>query len=100
MKKASKELEQAFWDGIKQDREMHKHSRRLLKVLAENDGDVKKTIVQMVMAPKIQTGLKWAAENDVLQRSLEAMVIQFKDDFADVPNIDKVAKWRMELVAR
>ena len=46
MKKASKELEQAFWEGIKHDRDMHKHSRRLLKVLATNDGDVKKTVVQ------------------------------------------------------
>jgi len=54
---------------------MNKHSRRLLKVLAENEGDIKKTVVQMVMAPKIQTGLEWAAENDVLQRSLEAMVM-------------------------
>jgi hypothetical protein len=53
-----------------------------------------------VMAPKIQTGLKWAAENDVLQRSLEAMVIRFKDHFDYVPHIDKVAEWRMELVAR
>jgi hypothetical protein len=35
VKKASKELEQAFWNGIKQDREMHKHSRRLLKARRE-----------------------------------------------------------------
>jgi hypothetical protein len=30
----------------------------------------------------------------------KAMVIRFKDDFDDVPNIDKVAKWRMEFVAK
>jgi hypothetical protein len=71
MKKASKDLEAAFWDGIKQDRNMGKHSRRLMKVLAANEGDVKKTVAQLVMAPKIQTGLKWAKENNVLWRSLE-----------------------------
>jgi hypothetical protein len=99
MRGVSRELVQFFWEGIKKDRDMKKHSRLVLKVLAANDGNVKKTIIQLVMAPKIQTGLLWAAENHALQRSLEAMVIKFKDDFDDVLNIDRAAKWRMELVA-
>jgi hypothetical protein len=58
MKKASNSLISAFYDGLKRDREMRKHSLRLLRVLAWNDGDIKKTIVQMVMAPDIQAGFR------------------------------------------
>jgi hypothetical protein len=99
MRRASKALEKAFFDGIRQDAEMGKHSTRLLRLLSKNRGDVKETMVEIVMAPTIQSGLKWAAENGVLQRSIEALVIKFKDDFDDVDNIDKVAKWRRALVA-
>jgi 16S rRNA G1207 methylase RsmC len=100
MKTASKELEHFFFEGIKKDREMKKHSRRVLNMLAANKGDVKRTIVQAVMAAKVQTGLVWAAQNEALHRSLEAMVIKFADDFVDVPNIALVASWRMQLVKR
>lgn len=100
MRKASDQLRKAFFDGMKQDVAMGKHSTRLAGVLAANNGEVKSTIVQLVMAPTLQSGLMWAANHDILQRSLEGLVLRFKDsDFDDVPGIVEVANWRKQLAA-
>jgi hypothetical protein len=90
----SRACQDDFWHGRDLDLEMKKPHPRLISA-ARRKG-IGPAIIDNMKKRRIPDGLYWAAEQGILDRTLEALVLRHEDDFPE--EIREIASRRLDLM--